>query len=194
MPLRLILVFIVAALLLAGVGDSLGRTFVENPAWRQLSIEAWAAFSRVADLGNGTILYPVEGIGGTLLIAAAAISFRLGLNRPLSAAIPIYAALVMRIGVLLATAEAAPIMLSVKGIGHDPAALRKAFEDFALWGNIRATFVTLGYCAEVWALLAIFRMVYLRPTKDVDGQSGADKSNSYPPSRNSASMSETRGA
>lgn len=163
MPSRLIPVFIVAALVLAGVGDSFGRTLVENPAWRQLGVEAWAAFSRLADLGNGEIVYSTEGIGGALLIVAAAIGFRLSPTRPLSVALPLYAAVVMRIGVLLATAGAAPIMLSVKGLGTDPVALQRAFDGFARWGDLRAVFTALGYCAELWALWAVLRAGYRRP-------------------------------
>ena len=133
MSSRLSLIFIVAALLLGGLGASFGRTLVENPAWRQVGVEAWAKFSRAADLGNGKIVYPIEGIGGALLIAAAAISFRLSSRRPLAAAIPIYAAVLMKIGVLLATVKAAPIMLNVKQMGDDPVALQRAFDGFARW-------------------------------------------------------------
>lgn len=155
MSSRLTLGFIVAALLLGGVGASFSRTLIDNPAWRQVGVKAWAEFSRVADLGNGEIVYPLEGIGGALLTFAAAISFRLSSNRPRSAAVPIYAAALMKIGVLLVTTQAAPIMLSVKRIGDDPATLQRAFDGFARWGDLRAVFVFLGYCAEVWALVAI---------------------------------------
>jgi len=158
MSSRLTLIFIVAALLLGGLGASFGRTLIENPAWRQVGVEAWAAFSRAADLGNGKIIYPIEGIGSTLLIVAAAISFRLSANRPRSAAIPIYTALLMKIGVLLVTTQAAPIMLSVPRIANDPVALQRAFDGFARWGDLRAVFVALGYCADVWALIALLRV------------------------------------
>jgi hypothetical protein len=88
-----------------GLGASFGRTLIENPAWRRVGVKAWAEFSRAADLGNGEIVYPLEGIGGMLLIVAGAISFRLSSNRPLSA-IPIYGAALMKVGILLVTTQA----------------------------------------------------------------------------------------
>lgn len=51
--LRTALWLIVVGQLLGTVADSLNRTLVEMPAWRQLGAQAWAAFSRRADLGNG---------------------------------------------------------------------------------------------------------------------------------------------
>ena len=103
----------------------------------------------------------------TLLIVVAAISFRLSSTRPRSVAIPIYAAVVMKI--LLATTQAAPIMLSVAHIGNDPAALQRAFDGFARWDNLRAVIGALGYCADVWALVAIVRVsATSRPTTVLD--------------------------
>ena len=105
----------------------------------------------------------------TLLIVAAAISFRLSSTRPRSVAIPIYAAVVMKIGILLATTQAAPIMLSVAHIGNDPSALQRAFDGFARWDNLRAVIGALGYCADVWALVAIVRVsATSRPTTVLD--------------------------
>jgi hypothetical protein len=158
MSLRLALVFIVAALLLSGFGASFGRTLIEMPAWRYVGVQTWAEFSRAADLGNGKIIYPLEGIGGMLLTAAAAIAFRLSPNRPLMVAIPVYAAALMYVAVLLCTTQAAPIMLSLPRLGGDPVALRKAFDGFNRWGNVRAVFVALGYCADLWALVALLRV------------------------------------
>jgi hypothetical protein len=157
MSSRFTLSFIVAALLFGGITASFGRTLIEMPAWRQVGVKAWAEFSRAADLGNGKIVYPLEGIGGALLTLAAAIGFRLSPKRPRSVAIPIYGAVLMKVGVLLVTVKAAPIMMSVARIGNDPVALQQAFEGFDWWGNLRAVFVALGYCATVWSLVAILR-------------------------------------
>jgi len=153
--LRIALVLIVAGQLLGAIADSLARTLVEMPAWRRLGPEAWAAFSRNSDLGNGRILYPLAGIGGTLLILAAAIVFRLAPRRPLSVAIPLYGAALMAICVMLTTTQAAPIMLSLHRIGNDPATLQQAFEGFYRWDSIRAVFGALEGCAEIWALVAL---------------------------------------
>jgi hypothetical protein len=143
--LRIALLLIVVGQLMGTVADSLNRTLVEMPAWRHLGAEAWAAFSRRADLGNGHVMYPLVGIGGTVLILAAAIAFRLSPRRPLSVAIPVYAAALMAICVMLTTTQAAPVMLSLGRIGDDPAALQQAFEGFG----------ALEGCAEILALVAL---------------------------------------
>jgi hypothetical protein len=154
-PFALVARLIIAGLLLMCLTASLNRTLVEMPAWRHVGAEAWAAFSRSADLGNGRVLYPLAGIGGTLLDLAAAIALRLSARRPLSVAIPVYGAALMSVCVLLLTTQAAPIMLSLPRIGDNPAALLRAFEGFYRWDSIRAVFGALGCCADVLALAAI---------------------------------------
>lgn len=153
--LRVTLFLIVAELLLGGLAAALNRTLVEMPAWHHLGAGAWATFSRMADLGNGEIMYPLVGIGGTASILAAAIAFRFSSRRPWSVALPVYGAALMAVCGLLTTTQAAPIMLSLHRIGDDPAALRQAFEGFYRWDSIRAVFGALGYCAEIWALVAL---------------------------------------
>jgi hypothetical protein len=160
--LRIALLLIVVEQLLGNVVDSLNRTLVEMPAWQHLGSEAWATFSLQADLGNGRILYPLAGIGGTALILAAAISFSLSPKRPPSVAIPLYGAALMAICVMLTTTQAAPIMLSLHRIGNDPAALHQAFEGFYRWDSIRAVFGVLEGCAEILALVALSSLAFDR--------------------------------
>ena len=153
--LRLTLFLILVELLLGGLAAALNRTLVEMPAWHHLGAGAWAAFSRLADLGNGKILYPLAGIGGTASILAAAIAFRFSSRRPWSVAFPLYGAVLMAVCGLLLTTQAAPIMLSLPRIGDDPAALKEAFDGFYRWDSIRAVCGALEYCAEIWALVAL---------------------------------------
>jgi len=145
----------IAALLIGAVGDNLNRTIVEMPAWRALGADAWAAFSRLADLGNGRILYPVAGIGSMMLMLVAAISFRLSSLRPWSAAVPVYGAVLMNVVVILLTTQAAPVMLSLPRLGSDPVALQQAFESFYRWDSIRAVFGALASCGQIWAVVAL---------------------------------------
>jgi hypothetical protein len=153
--LRATLFLILADLLLGGLAAALNRTLVEMPAWHHLGAGAWATFSRMADLGNGEVLYPLVGIGGTASILAAAIAFRFSSRRPWSVALPLYGTALMAVCGLLLTTQAAPIMLSLHRIGDDPAALKQAFEGFYRWDSIRAVFGALGHCAEIWALVAV---------------------------------------
>lgn len=140
---------------LENVIGTMNRTLVEMPAWRHLGVEAWAAFSRGADLGNGRIIYPIAGMGGLALILAAAIVFRLGSRRPWFVAIPVYGSALMAICVMLTTTQAAPVMLSLHRIGNDPRALQQAFDGFYRWDSIRAIVGTLEGCLEIWALVAL---------------------------------------
>jgi hypothetical protein len=155
---------IVVEQLLGTVVDSLNRTLVEMPAWRHLGVQAWAAFSRSADLGNGTILYPLAGIGGLALVLVAAIVFRLGPRRPWFVAIPVYGSAVLAICVMLTTTQAAPIMLSLHRIGNDPLALQPAFEGFYRWDSIRAVIGMLEGFLEIWALVALASLVFEKKT------------------------------
>jgi hypothetical protein len=67
-------VLLAAAVLVSGIlaGGVVARVVVGGPAWHELGADAWAAYSRHADLGNGLVACPIEAIGGALLIIAAA--------------------------------------------------------------------------------------------------------------------------
>jgi hypothetical protein len=164
--LSVALALIIVEQVLGTIIDSLNRTLVEMPAWRHLGVQAWAAFSRGADLGNGTILYPLAGIGSLVLVLAAAIVFRLGPRRPWSVAIPVYGSALFAICVMLTTTQAAPIMLSLRRIGNDPRALEQAFEGFYRWDSIRAVIGMLEGFAEIWALVALSALAFEKKTAE----------------------------
>src|ERR1041385_3277950 len=103
-------------------GADIDRALVAMPAWQQTGAVAWANFSRHADLGNGLILYPVEAIGGALLILASAIAFHIDRTARRPALLPVYAALLFAAGGLALTFKAAPIMLGIRSI-DDPVML-----------------------------------------------------------------------
>jgi hypothetical protein len=158
------LCLIVVQQLLENVIGTMNRTLVEMPSWRHLGVQAWAAFSRGADLGSGRIIYPIAGIGGLLLILAAATVFRLGPRRPWYVAIPVYGSALMAICVMLTTTQAAPVMLSLHRIGDDPRALQQAFDGFYKWDSIRAVVGTLEGCLEIWALVALGALAFEKKT------------------------------
>ncbi len=160
---------IVADQVLGAVIDNLNRTLVEMPAWKHLGAQAWATFSRLADLGNGSILYPLAGIGSLVLVLAAAVVFRLGPRRPWSVAIPVYGAALLTICIILTTTQAAPIMQSLRRIGNDPRALQRAFEGFYRWDSIRAVIGMVEGFMEIWALVALSSLARDRPSRPVGG-------------------------
>ena len=139
---------------------ALNRTLIEMPAWQHLGASAWAAFSRWADLGPGLILYPFEAIGSTVFTLLAAVIFFLNrrrMARPL--ALPIYAAVFCMLGVMLATTQAAPTMLSTPHL-HDLTALQQAFNRFDFWDGVRAGFIVGAGVANLWGLVVVSPYVF----------------------------------
>lgn len=150
---------VVASLVVGGLtGGLLDRALVATPAWEHLGAQAWAAYSRRADLGNGLFVYPIAYIGWSLLAVAAALSFRLDRTAPRAAALPIYLAALCMLAGMATTLKAAPIMLGVGRLGDDDAGLQSAFDEFTLWGvHVRGAFFTLAFLSAVWALVRLYR-------------------------------------
>jgi hypothetical protein len=151
-------VSLIIATLIAGLlaGGNIDRVFVAMPAWQQVGASGWAEFSRHADLGNGLVLYPLEAIGGSLCTLAASVSLYFDRTAPRAAAIPPYAAVMFAAGGLVFTVFAAPIMLGISDPG-DPAALRRSFEGFWYWGNLRALCQVLAFIALLGTLAVLLR-------------------------------------
>lgn len=140
---------IVSGTLAGGVVD---RVIVGGPAWHGLGAEAWAQYSRHADLGTGLLAYPIEAIGGALLIVAGIVSNRRDGEPGRRRALPLYCALTFSIAGLLLTAKAAPIMLGLTK-SQPGEAMQTAFDQFFLWGlYLRGSADLLAFVAMVWAL------------------------------------------
>jgi hypothetical protein len=153
---------LMAATLVSGIlaGGIVDRVIVGGPAWRQLGVEAWVQYSRLADLGSGLAAYPVEGIGAALLIVAAAASayFDRGASRHVT--LPLYAAVALSAAGLLLTGKAAPIMLSL-ATPQPASAGQRAFDEFFLWGlYLRGAVDMLAFVASVWALANLGRQTH----------------------------------
>lgn len=150
---------VAAATVVGGLfGSLLDRAVVATPAWRHLGVQAWADYSRHADLGTGNIVYPIGGILLWVLVFAAAVSHRLDRGAPRSAGLPIYLAALFSIGAIVATVIAAPMMQGVGSLGNDPVALQSVFDRFTLWGvYIRGVFFAMSFLCTVWALITISR-------------------------------------
>jgi hypothetical protein len=138
-------------------GGAVDRVVVGGPAWHELGAQAWADFSRHADLGNGLVAYPVEAIGGALLIIFAAVSnyFDRAANRVTT--ISIYCAVAFSLLGLALTAKAAPIMLGL-GVPQSAALTQQAFDGFFLWGlYIRGAAIVLAFIAVTCSLAGLDR-------------------------------------
>lgn len=154
MPAMRTRLLLAAATVLSGIlaGTVVDRALVGGPAWHALGADAWAQFSRQADLGTGLIAYPVEAIGTTLLLIAAPVSRRFDGDDRAGAAPPLVAAIALSLLGLLLTTKAAPIMLSL-GAVHQAGALQHAFDDFFFWGlYLRGAVYVLAFVASVWTL------------------------------------------
>jgi hypothetical protein len=138
--------------LLAGL--NVDRAIVAMPAWQHVGAEAWADFSRHADLGNGLFLYPLEAIASFALTLSAALCFHFDRRAPRGAALPLYGAVVLAAGGLVLTAKAAPIMLSIRETA-DLQVLNDAFQGFYFWGNVRGLLQVLCFVAQLRALVAL---------------------------------------
>ena len=151
---------IIAAAVVSGVfGSVLDRALVATTAWRHLGVQAWADYSRVADLGTGDIVYPIGGILSWGLVFAAALAYRMDPSAPAQAGRPIYLAALAALGALLTTLVAAPVMQHVGVVSdNDTAALHHAFDTFTLWGvYVRGVCFAVMFVCMVWALVAYFR-------------------------------------
>ena len=146
-----------AATLMSGIlaGGVVDRVVVGGPAWQELGAEAWAAYSRHADLGNGLVAYPVEAIGSALLIISAAVSNYFDRDTGSMTTVPLYCAVVFSLVGLVLTAKAAPIMLGLAA-PQSPSATQHAFGEFFLWGlYIRGTTIVLTFIAVACALAGL---------------------------------------
>ncbi len=148
----------VAAVFNGVIASGINRTLIDMPAWQHVGASAWAEFSRWADMGtSGLILYPLEGIGGTIFsILAAIVVYCNRRSMPRSVTIPIYSAALLAIGGMLATTQAAPTLLNTRHIS-DPATLQQALNGFAFWGGVRAVCQSLAFFANLWSLITVSR-------------------------------------
>lgn len=134
-------------------GFTLDRSIVALPAWHRVGVQAWAAFSRHADLGNGLVLYPIIGVSTWLLSMTTAVSYAIE-SGPAAAATPVYLAAALALLPALATSRAAPSMLRIRH-AQEPAELETSLTRFTRWNHIRAITQTGAFATNLWALIAL---------------------------------------
>jgi len=138
--------------LLAGL--NVDTALVKLPTRRRIGAVAYATFARGNDLGNGLVVYPLLGIGATLLtVLATALAF---VERsPMEVLLLLSLASLLSILHTFATTRAAPVMLSLKDTPDDEALLTAKLDRFAHWHTVRATFQVLAFFVLVWALALV---------------------------------------
>jgi len=144
----------IAATAFGGIlaGATIDRGVVQGPAWHKLGPNAWADYSRHADLSpRGFAFYPAVGIGHALLCVAAVVAA----SNDRRARAPASIAALLALGGMVTTVKAAPIMLSVRHLGDDRTALERARRGFTFWSAIRAVFQVSAFAANVWTLGAM---------------------------------------
>lgn len=149
--------FLITAVILNGflAGENIDRIIVQMPAWSRVGPEGWAQYSRHADLGNGLFLYPFLAIGGCIATLIAALLSTIDRIAQSGTLVLIYITLILSIAGLLVTAKAAPIMLSLRGGEFGPTEVKREFEGFRRWGNIRAIFQIVAFITSIWAVIAL---------------------------------------
>ncbi len=133
-------------------GVNFDRYTIQVPAWHHLPVESWAAYSRFADLGNGLILYPLEGFGSMLITIAVALGCLIGGKAAKKSLVPASAAAIFAIIGMLFTIFAAPQMLSLRTIGDNHALLQNAFGQFHFWGLLRGISQFIAFIASLWTM------------------------------------------
>jgi hypothetical protein len=101
------------------------------------------------------VAYPVEAIGGAILIVSARASSYFDRDVGRITTIPLYCAVVFSLIGLLLTAKAAPIILGL-AVPQSPSATQQAFDDFFLWGlDVRGTTIVLTFIAVTCSLAGL---------------------------------------
>ena len=138
------------------VGGAIDRALIGFPAWRAVGPQAWATFSRHADLANGRVWYPLWAFAGMLCSVAVAVLITYW-RAPFSGAskVAIYVGALFTIGGLLLTLKAAPIMLGLRASDNDPVVLQRAFDGFSYWSNWRLGSQFIGWIANLSALITL---------------------------------------
>jgi hypothetical protein len=155
MTFDLTFVLLLAATAANGIlaGASLDQSVKQLPARHRIGMVAFSAYSRAADLGNGIVWYASIGIGGAVLVIAAAVAAYL-LGTPPAAALPLALAASLAVLHSLVTTQAAPTNFSQRRVATDESALARIFARFERWQALRAVLQVLNFGALLWALVS----------------------------------------
>lgn len=154
MNLVICLMFSAAAMngLLSGL--NVDTALVKLPVRKRIGAQAYAAFARGNDLGNGLVVYPILGLGAALLTVIATL-FAFVSHTGMEILLLLSLATLLSLLHTFATTRAAPLMLSIKNVPDDEALLRVKLNRFARWHTVRASFQVLTFFVLLWALVVV---------------------------------------
>ena len=137
-------------------GGNVDRLLVATPAWNHLGLDAWADFSRNADLGSGQIVYPLMALGSTALAVLAAAIYFWKARCLRGLLLPIGLSAAFMVVALPFSLRAIPYMTSLRHIQDaDAVALGRAFAGAHLWGRFQSCFHIAAFCAQLWSIFAL---------------------------------------
>lgn len=126
---------------------------VKLPTRKKIGAIAYANFARNNDLGNGLKVYPYLFILSGLLSITSALLAHLN-NQPGSVAFPLLISAITSFGCIISTANAAPVMWSLKKTPNDESLLDQKLNRFAFWHTWRTIFQVLTFLLICLALTA----------------------------------------
>jgi len=140
--------------LLAGI--SLDKSLVQLPARQQMGLDAFATFSRAADLGRGLIWYPLLGLGAPVLILMALLLHILQGFRG-AGSVPLVLASVLGLAHVVTTSRAAPMLLHLRHGTPTEATLHSLYQRFTTWHTVRCVLQVATFAVLLWAWLLMAR-------------------------------------
>ncbi|MFI5891126.1 hypothetical protein ACIA5D_13535 [Actinoplanes sp. NPDC051513] len=147
----LLLAVVVFNGILAGL--SVDKVVVQLPARRRMGVVAYAHYARAADLGNGTALYSVTGVGAALLTIVTGVAASAN-DASTTVRFLLISAAALSVLHSAATAVAAPAMFRVGESPDTEADLAPLLSRFTYASAVRtvlqvATFALVAFAATV---------------------------------------------
>jgi hypothetical protein len=132
-------------------GSGIDRGIVGFPGLRRLGVVTFARYGRVADLGNGRVLYPLLAIVGALAELTVLVLTWLG-QAPRELYASVGTAFVASVVNLALTVRAAPAMLAIGRTPDDEDLLRPLRDRFVSYSYARLVFICVKFGAICWAM------------------------------------------
>lgn len=149
---------VIGASLFGGIlaGVTANRALVQLPAWQNVGLVPWAAFTQAENASVGSIFYPVLGLLAILFTLSAAVAFRLDRATSGQPRLAIYsAALLTFVWAVVTRVLLVPAMSSLRAAGNDTVNLQQIFSTVERWSAVNDTLHVITFCLNLWALTSV---------------------------------------